>query len=335
MITIDVLANDSIKFFRKVSSESGYDFLKFYIDGYMKAQWSGELGWEQVAFPVTQGTHTFRWIYVKDSYVSSGSDCGWVDLIDFPAMATEPGPFGLYAYANPQEICEGSSTMLFAIPSGGTGVYTYAWDPASSLNDPAIFNPEAFPDAETVYTVTVTDGQEILSAEITVGIKPRPAAPSIALVEEMLVSSATEGNQWYREGVLIGGANGQSYLPANTGEYWVTVTGENGCESGPSNAIYYMYTSIGEANSSRPLKIYPNPFTEKVYIDYTLPEPSPVWLTLFNAKGETVRVLIDSQRMGKGSYTNELSADGLEPGIYYFRFESSGHIEARKIILAK
>ncbi len=335
MITIDVLANDSIKFFRKVSSESGYDFLKFYIDGYMKAQWSGELGWEQVSFPVSAGTRTFRWIYVKDVYTSSGGDCAWVDLIDFPAMATEPGPFELYAYANPQEICEGSSTMLFAIPSGGSGAYSYSWEPASSLSDCTIFNPEAFPETETVYTVTVTDGQNILTAEIAVGVRPRPVTPSITQTDDALVSSAAQGNQWYREGVPIAGATGQSLIPPNTGEYWVTVTGENGCESEPSNTIYYMYTGIGTTDHFTALKIYPNPFTEMVSFEFTLAEPFPVWMTIFDAKGKLVSLLVDGQHLDRGLHTTDLSAGGLIPGIYYCRFETPGRIEVRKIILTK
>ncbi|MDD5696006.1 MAG: C25 family cysteine peptidase, partial [Bacteroidales bacterium] len=335
MITIDVLANDSIKFYRKVSSESGYDFLKFYIDASMKAGWSGNTEWELVSFPVSQGTHTFRWIYTKDSYVSSGSDCGWVDLIEFPAMATDPGPFSLYAFANPQEICQGSSTMLFAIPSGGTGTYSYAWEPSSSLNDPTLFNPTASPEVETVYTVTVTDGQETLSSEITVNIQSRPDTPSISQVDDLLVSSAPEGNQWYREGVLIAGATEQSLLPPNTGEYYVIVTGDNGCESEPSNTIYYMYTSISEVHRSNVLEIYPNPFSDLVHINYTLEEASPVRILLYNTRGETVSIPVNGQKKDKGSHTIHLSAEGLESGIYSVRFESPGHIEVRKIILVK
>ncbi len=335
MITIDVLANDSIKFYRKVSSESGYDFLKFYIDGYMKAGWSGNMDWELISFPVPQGTHTFRWIYSKDSYVSSGSDCGWIDLVEFPAMATDPGPFSLYAFANPQEICQGSFTMLFAIPSGGTGTYSYAWEPSASLNDPTVFNPVASPEIETVYTVTVTDGQGTLSTEITVNVKSRPEAPSIAVVEDRLVSSVTEGNQWYREGVLLEGATGQSLLPPNTGEYYATVTGENECESEPSNAIYYMYTSLSDVAKPNTLEIYPNPFSEIVHIRFTLIEASPVRLHVYNAKGETVSMLLSGQIMDTGTHSSDLSAEGLEPGVYYCRFESQGHVEVRKIILIK
>lgn len=70
-----------ISFFRKVSSESTYDYLRFYIDDVEQNQWSGELDWSQESFPVTPGPHTFKWSYTKDFMVSNGSDCAWLDQI--------------------------------------------------------------------------------------------------------------------------------------------------------------------------------------------------------------------------------------------------------------
>ena len=77
-----------ISFYRKTSSESGYDYLKFYIDGGLMDQWAGETDWGQVSYPVTAGSHTYRWSYVKDTYVSDGADCGWIDYIEFPPTLT-------------------------------------------------------------------------------------------------------------------------------------------------------------------------------------------------------------------------------------------------------
>jgi len=74
----------SICFFRKVSSEQSFDFLKFFIDGVEKGSWSGELPFAREAFPVTAGIHTFRWEYIKDFMVSSGQDTTWIDDISFP-----------------------------------------------------------------------------------------------------------------------------------------------------------------------------------------------------------------------------------------------------------
>ncbi|MCU0285994.1 MAG: M28 family peptidase [Acidobacteria bacterium] len=71
-----------VKFYWKVSSESGYDYLRFYIDGVQKNQISGTVDWAQVSNNITAGTHTLKWTYLKDASVSSGSDCGWVDKLE-------------------------------------------------------------------------------------------------------------------------------------------------------------------------------------------------------------------------------------------------------------
>ncbi|MCD4744893.1 MAG: T9SS type A sorting domain-containing protein, partial [Bacteroidales bacterium] len=86
-ISFNVIAQDSISFYRKVSSEQNYDFLKFYIDGVKKDDWSGELEWNKVAFPVSIGNHTFKWVYSKDYSTSHGNDCAWIDYIVFPPVS--------------------------------------------------------------------------------------------------------------------------------------------------------------------------------------------------------------------------------------------------------
>ena len=85
MITLDVPGDNNISFFRKVSSEAAYDYLRFYIDGSLKSEWAGEVAWSEVSFPVTAGQHTFKWEYFKDANTSSGQDCAWIDFVILPA----------------------------------------------------------------------------------------------------------------------------------------------------------------------------------------------------------------------------------------------------------
>jgi hypothetical protein len=87
-ITMNVMINDTISFWKKVSSESSYDFLNFKIDGAATDQWSGEVAWSKNAYAVTAGSHTFTWDYSKDYSMSSGSDCAWLDYILFPPIVT-------------------------------------------------------------------------------------------------------------------------------------------------------------------------------------------------------------------------------------------------------
>ena len=77
------LTNDlTLTFSAKVSSESGYDFAYFSIDGTnMIDGISGAGSWIDYSYPLTAGTHTLRWFYTKDSSVASNDDCFYVDDI--------------------------------------------------------------------------------------------------------------------------------------------------------------------------------------------------------------------------------------------------------------
>ena len=80
----------TIGFWWKVSSESGYDKLRFYIDTTeATAAISGEQGWTQVSgISVPAGTHTIKWQYGKDATTSTGSDAGWVDQVVYSSTST-------------------------------------------------------------------------------------------------------------------------------------------------------------------------------------------------------------------------------------------------------
>ena len=83
-ITIDVAAESVMSFYYKVSSESNYDFLTFYIDGNEKNHWSGTVSWTQASYDLTSGSHELKWAYSKDVSMSSGEDCAWIDNVVFP-----------------------------------------------------------------------------------------------------------------------------------------------------------------------------------------------------------------------------------------------------------
>ncbi|NUP13534.1 MAG: hypothetical protein HOW73_46445 [Polyangiaceae bacterium] len=71
----------TVTFWHFESSESGYDYLGFYVDNILQQQWSGSTAWAQASYSVGPGTHAFEWRYSKDGSLSSGSDAVWVDGI--------------------------------------------------------------------------------------------------------------------------------------------------------------------------------------------------------------------------------------------------------------
>ena len=77
-----------LSFRRKVSSESNWDYLRFFADGVQKFSWSGEQDWGDITCNCADfgpGEHVFEWRYVKDGSVSRGSDCAWIDKVNWRA----------------------------------------------------------------------------------------------------------------------------------------------------------------------------------------------------------------------------------------------------------
>ena len=74
----------TLSFFWKVSSETNCDKLSLYVDGTSITFISGSGDWREYTYTITgSSTHTVEWRYSKDSSVSSGSDCGWIDDVSW------------------------------------------------------------------------------------------------------------------------------------------------------------------------------------------------------------------------------------------------------------
>jgi M6 family metalloprotease-like protein len=81
-----------LTFWWKVSSESNYDYLDFWIDGQLQIGGiSGEEDWQRMFFSIPPGNHLLSWSYTKDEAVSEGQDCGWVDEVTFVAEGPSVG----------------------------------------------------------------------------------------------------------------------------------------------------------------------------------------------------------------------------------------------------
>ncbi|MDP2759325.1 MAG: VWA domain-containing protein [Sideroxyarcus sp.] len=82
-LTATVSGAGELSFYWKVSSESCCDYLKFYIDGVLQNSLSGTQEWARKTYTLASGSHTLSWTYSKDGSVSSGSDAGWIDWVNF------------------------------------------------------------------------------------------------------------------------------------------------------------------------------------------------------------------------------------------------------------
>jgi hypothetical protein len=114
-IQVNVAQDDSIYFMHKESCEDGWDFLRFYVDGVKKGEWSGSTAWTQAKYPLSSGMRTLKWTYAKDVYAAEFSDCVWVDDIVFPMLVPDTVANGVKEIAN-----QGNNWMISPNPSNGT-----------------------------------------------------------------------------------------------------------------------------------------------------------------------------------------------------------------------
>ena len=139
--------------------------------------------WEQFYELWYSGSATTATITILNQNTNGdGNDFGLDDisfrelvLVGAPTCTVYVGSMSATATADDTELCEGESTTLHALPTGGSGNYSYSWSPANSLNNPNIQHPIATPPVgTTTYTCHVTDNSWGSSQNVSVSIVVHP-----------------------------------------------------------------------------------------------------------------------------------------------------------------
>lgn len=79
---------------------------------------------------------------------------------------------------------------------------------------------------------------------------------------------------------------------------------------------------------------YPNPFNPSTKITYSLPEAGNVKLSVYDALGREVKLLVDKFE-NAGRHTVEFNASKLSSGVYFYRVEYQNNFTTKKMILIK
>ncbi|HPE87307.1 MAG TPA: C25 family cysteine peptidase [Bacteroidales bacterium] len=250
-MTLDynVMADDTISFYYKVSSEANYDYLRFYIDGVKKAEWSGNVTWSRYATPVTAGFHTFKWEYVKDYMVSGGSDCAWIDYIIFPPeMRT-------IAYAGEDDwVCNGEDYLLQPNVANFTSLI-WTTSGTGTFDDPTLENATYTPSVDdvaagnVVITLTVTgmDEEEYMDQlMLAFGNTPEVEAGEDQIICAGSTLDILGQATWYESLEWTTSGDG-TFSDANAIETTYT-PGENDLASGSATLVLMAYSQCGNVS---------------------------------------------------------------------------------------
>ncbi|MCX6327468.1 MAG: T9SS type A sorting domain-containing protein [Bacteroidia bacterium] len=80
-------------------------------------------------------------------------------------------------------------------------------------------------------------------------------------------------------------------------------------------------------------KVYPNPVSENLNIEYNIQDNANVQLVLFNINSQAVSTLISDKNHMAGSYTKTFDVSGLKPGIYFARLMAGRSSKTVKIVI--
>lgn len=111
---------------------------------------------------------------------------------------------------------------------------------------------------------------------------------------------------------------------------------------GPVNAYYngeQLFTGIEPLGNTIPDKYllsqnYPNPFNPATNINFSLPAAGNVKLVVFDMTGREVAVLVNGQ-YSAGNYKVDYDASELASGVYFYRLETDGFTDVKKMMLIK
>jgi aminopeptidase N len=85
---------------------------------------------------------------------------------------------------------------------------------------------------------------------------------------------------------------------------------------------------------SRLVRLFPNPFNERVTISYQLSRREKVSITIYNLLGEKVALLVDDEK-NIGIYTIDWSGLSAATGAYYCVMKTKEDLDIRKMVLLK
>ena len=94
---------------------------------------------------------------------------------DYATVFVTGGELSLDIFASPAT-CPGSELSLFALPSGGTGNYSYQWTSYPAGFESNLINPLIYPQQPSWYILELTDGLQSIRDSVLIEPLPQPIA---------------------------------------------------------------------------------------------------------------------------------------------------------------
>ncbi len=156
---------------------------------------------------------------------------------------------------------------------------------------------------------------------------------------ERMGQSDSSTSQWKLVDSINGsiGEGVQKYnvtdFPEENGTLYYRVTQKNveGKELNTEVTRVNYFSAISEIIVAQNI---PNPFSDSTKVSFFLPGETEINLKFFSSSLETIYEIID-QSYPAGESEIYFSADNLEPGIYFYKFEADNFVDVKKMVITK
>jgi len=224
----------------------------------------------------------------------------------------------------PTEFCQGNFLNLFAETNANNVTYEWKSDSLVLGADGQISVTES-----GTYELNIINSTSGCSANSTIDITVfQPVVPQIDLTVNTLTSTPASYYQWFLDGVLIQGANDQTYEISEVGEYHVGTADDNNCFS-ISNKLQVSTVSTDELENVNSFSIYPNPVNELLSAAIELETNDIFQLEIISANG---LLILEKTMTLQISDIIEIETTNFAKGIYFLKIRNEEGQLVRKFV---
>ncbi|MCC7465326.1 MAG: T9SS type A sorting domain-containing protein, partial [Saprospiraceae bacterium] len=233
------------------------------------------------------------------------------------------------------------------------GVYSFNYTAQTGCDSIVVLNLNVNPVVETSVTASICEGEVYLfggqvltdagtyiavfqttagcDSTVTLSLLINTVNTNVIAQGNTLISQAANATyQWINcaNNLPIAGATGNTYTPAQTGNYAVLVT-QNGCAA-TSNCVFVQIVSTKEVLTSTDWSIQPNPASQVTRLVFESPLTEELWMEIHDLSGRSLY----QKQLPAGAEAAEILLNELPTGVLFVRLSNQDAVSVKRLIKA-
>jgi hypothetical protein len=254
--------------------------------------------------------------------------------------------------AGADTLCAGDSLQLSAMPSGGSGNYSFSWESDPQGFQSSLQNPIVFPVVNTTYSCTVYDGLNTVTEEVGIVVNPAPvvyagadtliSAGNTYLIQDSQAEHclglewATQGDGYFDDNLILHPEYTPGQGDISAGKATLSLTGFPlaACDAVTDSMNLFIdpATDLQEKiMTGEEVNIITDQVNKRIFVDCGGCRKKITGLKVFNLLGERLGAFPLPENNDRGAVEIDLSR--LQGGMYILSVEFPEYHKAFKLVL--